>query len=137
MAPEQALERRLGPAEAASVVISNVVGVGIFTTPGIVAAMVPHPAAMLAVWVVGGLLAFAGASAYAELASQMPRAGGESIGAGTRNSRESGLLAAYRYFYLIVSQQWLRHFKFSIARARSRSCQPNVKNIVAAAMLVL
>jgi APA family basic amino acid/polyamine antiporter len=79
MAPEGALERRLGPADAASVVISNVIGVGIFTTPGIVAAMVPHPAAMLAVWAVGGLLAFAGACAYAELASEMPRAGGEYV----------------------------------------------------------
>jgi APA family basic amino acid/polyamine antiporter len=79
VAPEDALERRLGPGDAASVVISNVIGVGIFTTPGIVAAMVPHPLAMLAVWAVGGLLAFAGACAYAELAAQMPRAGGEYV----------------------------------------------------------
>lgn len=47
--------------------------------PGIVAQMVPHPIAMLGVWLAGGLLAFAGAFAYAELAALRPRAGGEYV----------------------------------------------------------
>ena len=34
---------------------------------------------MLAVWLAGGLLAFAGAMAYAELATLKPRAGGEYV----------------------------------------------------------
>ncbi len=59
--------------------VSNVIGVGIFTTPGIVAQMVPNPLAMLGVWLAGGALAFAGASAYAELAARRPRAGGEYV----------------------------------------------------------
>ena len=49
--------------------ISNVIGVGIFTTPGVVAEMLPTSTAMLAVWALGGALAFAGALAYAELAA--------------------------------------------------------------------
>ncbi len=73
------LHRALGPIDASALVISNVIGVGIFTTPGIVAQMVPHPLAMLSVWLVGGILAFAGASAYAELAALRPRAGGEYV----------------------------------------------------------
>jgi APA family basic amino acid/polyamine antiporter len=73
------LERRLGSTDGAAIVISNVIGIGIFTTPGIVAELVPHPVAMLGVWMLGGLLAFAGATAYAELASRMPRAGGEYV----------------------------------------------------------
>jgi len=73
------LERRLGPVDAAALVIANVIGVGIFTTPGIVASMVPHPGAVLALWICGGLLAFAGAMAYAELAVRFPRAGGEYV----------------------------------------------------------
>ena len=73
------LERRLGPLDAAAIVISNVIGGGIFFVPVIVAELVPNPAAMLAVWVAGGALAFAGAMAYAELAAVRPHAGGEYI----------------------------------------------------------
>ena len=74
-----ALERRLGPLDAAAIVISNVIGGGIFFVPVLVAQLVPQPAAMLGVWLVGGALAFAGAMAYAELAALRPRAGGEYV----------------------------------------------------------
>jgi APA family basic amino acid/polyamine antiporter len=79
LAEPLALDRRLGPLDAAVIVVSNVIGVGIFTTPGIIAGMVPSGAAMLAVWAVGGALAFAGALAYAELAARRPQAGGEYV----------------------------------------------------------
>jgi APA family basic amino acid/polyamine antiporter len=85
------LDRRLGPLDASAIVISNVIGVGIFTTPGLVASMLPSSAAMLAVWAFGGALAFAGALAYAELAAWRPQAGGEYV-----YLRESfGSLAAF------------------------------------------
>ncbi len=74
----RSLDRRLGPFDAAVIVISNVIGVGIFTTPGVVATMLPGPA-MLGVWAAGGALAFAGALAYAELAARRPQAGGEYV----------------------------------------------------------
>jgi len=77
--PPPSLERRLGPFDAAAIVISNVIGVGIFTTPGFVATLLPNRSAMLGVWVVGGALAFAGALAYAELAARRPEAGGEYV----------------------------------------------------------
>jgi APA family basic amino acid/polyamine antiporter len=73
------LQRRLGPLDAAAIVISNVIGGGIFFVPVIVAQLVPNPTAMLAVWLAGGALAFAGAMAYAELAAVRPRAGGEYV----------------------------------------------------------
>src|SRR6266581_1538699 len=73
------LERRLGPVDAAVVVISNVIGVGIFTTPTFVATIVPNSRAIVAVWVIGGALAFVGALAYAELAARRPQAGGEYV----------------------------------------------------------
>lgn len=77
MAPE--LERRLGPFDAAAIVISNVIGGGIFFIPVIVAQMVPDGGAILMVWLAGGALAFTGALAYAELAALRPRAGGEYV----------------------------------------------------------
>ena len=73
------LERRLGPLDAAAIIVSNVIGSGIFLTPAIIAAMVPDARAMLAVWAAGGVIAFAGAMAYAELAALRPRAGGEYV----------------------------------------------------------
>ena len=78
--PEAAtLERRLGPLDAAAIVVSNVIGGGIFFVPVIVAGLVPIGWAMLGVWLVGGVLAFAGAMAYAELATLRPHAGGEYV----------------------------------------------------------
>jgi len=73
------LVRRLGPLDAAAVVISNVIGGGIFFVPVIVAQLVPNPSAILGVWLIGGALAFAGAMAYAELAAVRPQAGGEYV----------------------------------------------------------
>ena len=73
------LARRLGPVDAAVVVIANVIGVGIFTTPRFVATIVPNSAAILGVWLLGGALAFIGALAYAELAARRPLAGGEYV----------------------------------------------------------
>jgi APA family basic amino acid/polyamine antiporter len=76
---QPSLVRRLGPFDAAAIIVSNVIGGGILFTPPQVAASVPHPWLFLATWVAGGLLAFAGAMAYAELAALRPRAGGEYV----------------------------------------------------------
>ena len=76
---EVSLTRRLGPLDAAAIVISNVVGGGIFFVPVLVARLTPSAPAMLGVWLFGGVLAFAGAMAYAELATLRPRAGGEYV----------------------------------------------------------
>ena len=74
------LHRRLGPFDGAAIVVSNVIGSGIFFVPMIVAALyITSGTVMLAVWSLGGLLAFAGAMAYAELATLRPHAGGEYV----------------------------------------------------------
>lgn len=78
-AGQTTLQRRLGPLDGASIVVSNVIGSGIFFVPMIVATMVPSGWAMLGVWLFGGVLAFTGAMAYAELATLRPRAGGEYV----------------------------------------------------------
>lgn len=73
------LARRLGPFDAAAIVISNVIGGGIFFVPVIVAGLTGSGWSMLGVWLLGGMLAFAGAMAYAELAALRPKAGGEYV----------------------------------------------------------
>jgi APA family basic amino acid/polyamine antiporter len=79
MPESSTLVRRLGPLDAAAIIVANVIGGGILFTPPQVAASVPNPFWFLATWVAGGALAFAGAVAYAELAALRPRAGGEYV----------------------------------------------------------
>jgi APA family basic amino acid/polyamine antiporter len=78
-APQQTLERRLGPIDGAAVIVSNVIGGGILFFPVLIAANVPDATMFLSTWLVGGALAFCGAMGYAELAALRPRAGGEYV----------------------------------------------------------
>ena len=73
------LRRSFGVRDGVALIISNVIGVGIFTTPAIIAKLVPHPAAMLVLWIAGGGLALAGAMSYAQLGRMWPSDGGEYV----------------------------------------------------------
>lgn len=70
------LDRAIGLSSATLLVIGGIVGSGIFLTTGLMAASLPSPTLLLLAWVVGGLLALAGALTYAELGAMFPRAGG-------------------------------------------------------------
>lgn len=72
-------KRRLGLTITAAIVIANMIGTGVFTMTGFQAAALHDPLTILLAWVVGGIAALCGAAAYAELASMMPRAGGEYV----------------------------------------------------------
>ncbi|CAK7199648.1 hypothetical protein SEUCBS139899_002331 [Sporothrix eucalyptigena] len=71
-----AFRRNLGALEAFAIVISIVIGSGIFTSPGAVDTNVPSPGAALGVWLIGGLLAWTGAATLAELGTAIPGEGG-------------------------------------------------------------
>jgi APA family basic amino acid/polyamine antiporter len=73
------LDRRLGTFDASAIIISNVIGSGIFLTPALVASLTGGGWMMVAAWAAGGFVAFAGATAYAELAALRPHAGGEYV----------------------------------------------------------
>ncbi len=93
-----ALERRLGTFDAAAIIVSNVIGGGILFTPPLIAAGVPNPWLFLATWVAGGCLAFAGATAYAELAALRPHAGGEYVYLRDAYGRFAGFLTGWTSF---------------------------------------
>ena len=57
-------------------VVTQVVGVGIFLTPATMIRVLGDTESTLAVWAVMGTLSAAGALCYAELASRFPHAGG-------------------------------------------------------------
>ncbi len=58
------------------IVVSLVIGMGIFRTPANVAAASPTPFLFFASWIAGGLVALCGALTYAEIGSRFPVAGG-------------------------------------------------------------
>jgi APA family basic amino acid/polyamine antiporter len=71
------LRRVLTVTSAAALVVSNMIGTGIFTTTGFLAGDLGRPLLVLGIWVAGGIVALAGCFAYAELGVNIPRAGGE------------------------------------------------------------
>jgi len=64
---------------AACVLVSNMVGTGIFGTTGFMAADLGSPGIILALWILGGVFALFGAFSYGELAAAFPRSGGEYV----------------------------------------------------------
>jgi APA family basic amino acid/polyamine antiporter len=74
---EDNLQRKLGLFPATNIVVANMIGAGIFTTTGLLMAGLSNPLLMLALWVIGGLIALCGALSYGELGAAMPGAGGE------------------------------------------------------------
>src|SRR6516225_8991033 len=73
------LLRQLGFFSATALVISNMVGTGIFATTGFMAGDLGSAALILACWGVGALFAFAGALSYSELGINFPSSGGEYV----------------------------------------------------------
>ena len=76
MSSPDRLPRTLGLGSATALVIGITIGSGIFRSPAGVAQRVGDPTVFLGLWVVGGLLALAGALSLAELAAAFPESGG-------------------------------------------------------------
>jgi APA family basic amino acid/polyamine antiporter len=91
---------RIGAFTAACVLVSNSVGSGIFTTTGFMARDVGDPFWILALWLVGGALALAGALSYAELGAAMPRMGGEYLYLREAFGRIAAFLSGWTSFAL-------------------------------------
>jgi APA family basic amino acid/polyamine antiporter len=75
--PSPGFARRLTLFDATMIVISGIIGSGIFINPYVVAGAVHTPFLILAVWIAGGLIALFGAFVFAELSTVMPRVGGQ------------------------------------------------------------
>jgi APA family basic amino acid/polyamine antiporter len=67
---------RLTLLDATMLVMGGIVGAGIFSNPSVVAKIVGRGELMLAAWIIGGVIALAGAFVYAELAARHPARGG-------------------------------------------------------------
>jgi APA family basic amino acid/polyamine antiporter len=79
LAPRPGLLRQLGFYSATALVISNMIGTGIFATTGYMAGDLGSAGLILACWGVGALFALAGALSYSELGINFPSSGGEYV----------------------------------------------------------
>jgi basic amino acid/polyamine antiporter, APA family len=71
--------RQIGLAAAVAILVSNMVGTGVFTSLGLQASGTHTGFALLALWALGGIVALCGAACYSELGAAMPRSGGEYV----------------------------------------------------------
>lgn len=60
-----------------ALVVAGMIGSGVFTTSGYALESLDSPAAVLAAWAVGGVVALCGAVSYGALAARRPESGGE------------------------------------------------------------
>lgn len=74
--PTMAAKNKLGLFDFTMIVVSLVIGMGIFRTPVNVAAVSPTPFIFFVAWIAGGIVALCGALTYAEIGSRLPVTGG-------------------------------------------------------------
>ncbi|HVZ47625.1 MAG TPA: amino acid permease [Gemmatimonadaceae bacterium] len=92
------LRRELGLFSAALLVVGGIIGSGIFFTPSEVARNLGGAGWILGVWVIGGIVAMAGALTFGELGAMLPEAGGPYV-----YIREAfGPLAAFLHGWMIL-----------------------------------
>jgi APA family basic amino acid/polyamine antiporter len=94
------LVRGLGPVAATAVVVAGVMGTGVFLKARVMTCNVDLPWMVIAVWIVAGLLAMAGALTYAELTAMLPRAGGEYVLITEAYGRLAGFLFGWMRFFV-------------------------------------
>ena len=72
-----AVRPTISAATATAIVVADMVGVGVFTSLGFQVKDITSGFALLLLWIVGGIVALCGATAYSELAGMFPRSSGE------------------------------------------------------------
>ena len=83
-------------------VMNGIIGAGIFINPYVVAKQVHTSALILAAWLLGGVIAIAGAFIYAELAARYPDVGGQY--AYLRKAYHPSIAFIYGWGLLLVTQ---------------------------------
>ena len=92
------LLRVLGPGMAVAIVVGNVIGSGIFATPGGIAADGRGFSLIISAWVFGGVLSLLGGLCFAELGAMLPRAGGMYVYLKHAYGRPVGYLQGWTQF---------------------------------------
>ena len=97
------LRRQLGLFDAVMLIVGNIIGIGIFVTTGEIAQSISSPGGILLIWLLGGLLALAGALSLAELAASLPYSGGDYIYLREAYGSLTGFLSGWSSFLVTFS----------------------------------
>jgi APA family basic amino acid/polyamine antiporter len=92
--------RGLGVVDASLLVVGSIVGAGIFLVSPFVAQHVGSPAVFLGTWLLGGLVALAGALSNGELGGLFPRSGGEYVYLREAYGPAFGFLSGWMSFWI-------------------------------------
>ncbi|MBA3769504.1 MAG: amino acid permease [Blastocatellia bacterium] len=96
------LLRILGVGFGVAVVIGGTIGVGILRSPGAVAAQLGSVWLIILVWLLGGVYALLGANYTAELATMLPKAGGDYVYARRGYGNYGGFVVGWSTWILNV-----------------------------------
>lgn len=69
----------LGVGFGLAVIVGNMIGAGIFRSPGIIATHLPNTWLYFTVWIVGGIYALLGTISLSELGAMLPKSGGQYV----------------------------------------------------------
>lgn len=92
--------RRFGFGTGYTLVIASMVGAGILVTSGFTLRETGNPAALIALWIVGGVMALCGALTVVELATLFPHVGGDYVFVREAYGRHAGIVAGWATFVL-------------------------------------
>lgn len=132
------LPRKLGVFDTASIVVGIVIGSGIFVLPNLIARDLPSGSAILAVWIVSGVLSFFGSLAYAELGAMMPETGGQYVYLREAYGPMCAFVCGWTFMLAIVSggSAWLA-VTFSIYAGHFVNLSPAMGKVVSIALVAV
>jgi APA family basic amino acid/polyamine antiporter len=99
-APHPDEHRKFGYWAGHFAVVGSMIGAGILTSSGTLLRDTGNPAAVLALWALGGVLAMCGAVTVAELATTLPRSGGDYVFVREAFGRGAGFVSGWATFTL-------------------------------------
>ncbi len=99
-AEADAVPRTFGYWTGHFVVVASMIGAGILTTSGFTLRDTGNPAALLGLWLLGGMMAWAGAVTVAELGTRLPRVGGDYVFVREGFGQIAGFVAGWATFVI-------------------------------------
>jgi len=96
-----AFKKSLNLVDSSAIVIGSMIGSGIFIVSAEMSRTVGSPGWLLVVWLITGFMTVVGALSYGELASMMPRAGGQYVYLREAYNPLTGFLYGWTFFMVI------------------------------------
>jgi len=97
------LRRDLNLADTTLLVMGGIIGAGIFIAPQKVAIHQPGVSGFLLTWAIGGVMAFAGARVFADLAAMLPLTGGQYVYLREAFGRTASFLFGWNLLAIVAS----------------------------------